>query len=51
VDPTAGLDEMERRKISQLPGFELECSVVKPVASRYTDYATPEVYINIISTE
>jgi hypothetical protein len=37
VDPRASLDDMEKRKFFTLPGLELDPSVVKPVASRYTD--------------
>jgi hypothetical protein len=41
VNPTAGLDNVEKRKFLPLPRLELRPSVVQPVASRYTDYATP----------
>jgi hypothetical protein len=34
MGPTAGLDDVEKRKFLTLPGLELR-SVVQPVASRY----------------
>jgi hypothetical protein len=36
VDPRAGLDDMEKRKLELPPLL-----VVQPVASRYTDWAIP----------
>jgi hypothetical protein len=39
VDPRAGVDDVEKRKIFPLMELELDPSVVQPVASRYTDYA------------
>jgi hypothetical protein len=39
VDLRAGLDDLEKRKFSTLPGLELRPPFVQPVASRYTDYA------------
>jgi hypothetical protein len=36
MDPRAGLEDLEKRKIFTLPGLELQ-----PVASRYTDYTIP----------
>jgi hypothetical protein len=39
VDPTAGLEDVEKRKFMTLPGLEFRPSVVQPVASRYTNYA------------
>jgi hypothetical protein len=36
VDPSASLDDVEKTKFLTLPGLEL-----RPVASRYTDYAIP----------
>jgi hypothetical protein len=41
VDPTAGLNDAENRKILILPGLELQPLVIQPVTSRYTDYAIP----------
>jgi hypothetical protein len=41
VNPRSGLDDLEKRKFLTLPGLELDLSAVQPVASRYTDYATP----------
>jgi hypothetical protein len=41
MDPTAGQDDLKRRKFFTLPRLELDPSVVQPVASRYTDYALP----------
>jgi hypothetical protein len=41
VDPTAGLDDAEKRNFLNLPGLELRPSVVQPIASRYTDCAIP----------
>jgi hypothetical protein len=41
VGPTAGLDDVEKRKFLPPPGLELRPPVVQPVASRYTDYAIP----------
>jgi hypothetical protein len=37
VDPRAGLDDVEKRKLLTLPGLELDPSIVELVASRYTD--------------
>jgi hypothetical protein len=37
VDPTAGLDNVEKRKFLTIPGLELDPLVVQLVASRYTD--------------
>jgi hypothetical protein len=42
MDPRTGLENVERRKVLPLPGLELLPSTVQPVASRYTDCATPE---------
>jgi hypothetical protein len=39
VDPTAGLDDVEKRNFLTLLGLELDPSVIQPVASHYTDYA------------
>jgi hypothetical protein len=39
VDPRAGLDDMEKWKLLTPPGLELNLSVGRPVASRYTDCA------------
>jgi hypothetical protein len=47
VDPRAGLDDVEKRKFLTLPELELRPPVVQPVASRYTDYATPAPNKNI----
>jgi hypothetical protein len=41
MDPRAGLDDVEKRKFLALPGLNSHPSVVQPVASRYTDCATP----------
>jgi hypothetical protein len=41
VDHRAGLDNVEKRKFLTLPGLKLRLSVTQPVASHYTDYATP----------
>jgi hypothetical protein len=41
VDPTAGLDDVEKRKFLTLPGLNSDPSVVQPIASRYTNYAIP----------
>jgi hypothetical protein len=41
VDPRAGLDEIENRKILPLSGLILNPSAVQPVASRYTDRTIP----------
>jgi hypothetical protein len=41
MDPRSGLDDVEKRKFSTLPGLELRLSVVQLVASRYTEYAIP----------
>jgi hypothetical protein len=40
VDPRANLDDLEKRKF--LPTSGLEPLVVQPIASRCTDYATPD---------
>jgi hypothetical protein len=39
VDPRAGLDDVEKRKLLALPGLELRTFGRPAVASRYTDYA------------
>jgi hypothetical protein len=44
VDPRGGLDDMEKRKFLTLPGLNSDPSVVQPVASRYTDYATTDTH-------
>jgi hypothetical protein len=36
VDPKAGLDKVEKRKLFALPGLE-----VQPLASRYTTHTIP----------
>jgi hypothetical protein len=41
VDPRAGLDNLEKRKFSNLLGLELRPLGRQPVASRYTDYTIP----------
>jgi hypothetical protein len=41
VDLRAGLDDLENRKFLILPGQNSDSSVVQPVTSRYTDYASP----------
>jgi hypothetical protein len=38
VDPTAGLDDLEKRKFLTLLGLELQPSVIQPIASHYTNY-------------
>jgi hypothetical protein len=37
VGPRNGLDDVERRQISLLPGLELRPSAVQPVAREYTE--------------
>jgi hypothetical protein len=44
VDPKAGVDDMEKLKILDYRDSNSYPSVVQPVASRYTDYATEMVY-------
>jgi hypothetical protein len=41
VDPRTGQDDVERRQILPLPGFELDLSTIQPVASHYADCAIP----------
>jgi hypothetical protein len=41
VSPRAGVDDMEKRKFSILPGLNSDLSVVQLVASLYTDYTIP----------
>jgi hypothetical protein len=48
VDPRTRLDDVERRRIVQQPGLELDPSAVQPVASSYTDCAIPAVIKYII---
>jgi hypothetical protein len=48
VDPTAGLDKVEKRKFLILLWLELRPPVVQPVASRYTDCAIPAAQNNNI---
>jgi hypothetical protein len=40
VDPRDGLADMDKLKFLTLLGLELQQSIVKPVASRYTNCAT-----------
>jgi hypothetical protein len=40
VGPRAGFDDVGKRTFLSLPGLELQL-FVQPVASRYTDYASP----------
>jgi hypothetical protein len=49
VDPSTGLDDLEKRKFLTLPGLELDPSLVHLVTSRYTDYATPAPYSYIFT--
>jgi hypothetical protein len=49
VGPRAGLDDVENRKFLTLPGLNCDPSVVQPVASRYTDYATPAHMLKMCS--
>jgi hypothetical protein len=46
VSPTAGLNDMEKRKLLTLPGLEFRSQVLQPVASRYTDCATADLLTN-----
>jgi hypothetical protein len=41
VDPRIGLDDTEKKIFLTLPVLELRPPVVRPVASRYTDYVIP----------
>jgi hypothetical protein len=41
VDPRAGLDDVEKRKFLTYRDSNSDPSVVQPVSSRYTDYASP----------
>jgi hypothetical protein len=41
VGPSAGLDDVEKRKFLTLPELEPRPLVVQPEGSRYTDYAIP----------
>jgi hypothetical protein len=41
VDLRVGLDDLEKRKILPQRDSNSDTSVVKPVTSRYTDYAIP----------
>jgi hypothetical protein len=47
VGPGAGLDRGGKSRLS--PGFDLR--TVQPVASRYTDYATPPTLVNLLAPE
>jgi hypothetical protein len=40
MDPRSSLDDLEKRKFLTPLGLNSDPSVVQPVASRYTDYAT-----------
>jgi hypothetical protein len=48
VDLRTGLDDMQRRKPWPYRDSNFDLSAVQPVASRYTDCATPakNIYIN-----
>jgi hypothetical protein len=45
VDPRPGLEDMEKLKFFTLPGLELDPSVIQPVVSQYTVYATADFII------
>jgi hypothetical protein len=44
VDPTAGLEDVEKINFLTLPGYELRPFGRPAVASRYTDCALPPLY-------
>jgi hypothetical protein len=50
VDPTAGLDDVEKREFFTIPGLNSDPSVVQPVASRY-DCAIPAPTYKIIRAQ
>jgi hypothetical protein len=37
VDPRAGMDRIEKRKLLPLPGLEIRPSVLQPLAGSYID--------------
>jgi hypothetical protein len=41
VDARAGLDDLEKKILDPTGTRNTDPTVVEPVASRYTDYATP----------
>jgi hypothetical protein len=43
MGPGTGLDDVKKRKILPLPGFNSVPSALQPVASRYTDCAIPSL--------
>jgi hypothetical protein len=46
VDFRAGLEDLEKKKFFTLPEFELDPSVVQPIASRYTGSSFRAFYIS-----
>jgi hypothetical protein len=45
MGPRTDLDDVEKRNFLALPGFELDPSVVQPIASCYTDCAITAPYV------
>jgi hypothetical protein len=48
MDPTVGLDDVEKRNFLALPGLELRTPVVQCVASHYTDCATSALTVLLV---
>jgi hypothetical protein len=50
VGPRDAMDDVEKRKFLTLRGLELRPSVVQPIGSRYTDFATAAHILSAITT-
>jgi hypothetical protein len=51
VGPTAGLDDVEKRKFLTLPESNSDPSVGQAVTTRNTNYVTPAPYYRLWGTE
>jgi hypothetical protein len=49
VDPRVGLDDVDKLKFLTLPRLVLDPSVVQPVGSCHTDYATTDIFLSLQS--
>jgi hypothetical protein len=51
VDPRAGQDDLEKKKLLTLSGLELRILSLPAQASRYTDYVTPALLMLLVSSK